>query len=348
MPVASKIPRLEDPHPDIVLFWTRPSSNASRSIRSLERSLDVRVICNPNWPQIFEQLAALYHNPQSLIVSVTDWFSAYCQVLVHRFTQEEPVCLLGSPTRKLASNVHLLVELRVRQRGESRAISFTNSSIILNIPSNTGADEPDHLDPVTISRNVKEALDFWFNNPDPGSVPEGGNELLAAFPPENEQRTDVTPPRKMPQLSAITTKLLDGPPYSIMIQSISVAHLNVVGNHPSSIYFIADALKKLHAAAENIPEHMYDEWISSKLWLRIRVKDSAFGFEDSTLMVQERDMSLADSIILEALQVIFKVIETMLGYHLVSDNGGIWHYERDEPFEEEPDMELDGGANPGA
>ncbi|KAI3328660.1 hypothetical protein F4824DRAFT_405785 [Ustulina deusta] len=319
--------------------WDNQDAPVQKAIKNLKEVIGVRISVDPEWPLLLTELGSFYPDKAILVRSVAAAVEAFCTALTTLADDEANAEWADTFLDKTGSHIRLFLEasksrdIDIAWSNQLRGfiISFPKSAI----PSQSYMQSFFAGDLLKVFDENEERSTSAKIEPTPAAAADDWADVAV------DNRTGNAAVVDIPQRPAITQQpaafdlipdveiiprpedLLLRPPYHLIMRNFNSSSTEVQCSHSPTLQFLSEYLKKW--ARTN-----YNNTNRPPL-AEVKLHQSAFGlgvvYDRLTVTVETRytAQELSPTILLA-------VIEGVLGYKGVSNDGPLWTFRRDVEF----------------
>ncbi|KAI0104282.1 hypothetical protein GGR51DRAFT_229837 [Nemania sp. FL0031] len=319
--------------------WEKDDAPVQKAIRNLKEVVGIRVTVNPEWPLLHSELGSFYPDKATLVPSIASAVESCCTALSTLADDEANSEWADALLEKTESHIRIFIEVS-KSRELGLFWSAQQRGIILALPKSavpsqaymrsffTGNllklfDEKSTHEPFSPTAEPA-AADDWA---DVAVDNRTGNAGVVELPQRHLAPTHVSPSFDIiPDVETVSRpdELLLKPPYHLIMYGGGKAFMEVQCSHSPTLQFLSDYLTKWSKTNHNNT--------TRPPCAEVKLHQSAFGLGvvyDRLTVNSETTRYMVQTV---SPTILLALIEGVLGYKLVSQDGSSWTFRRDIEF----------------
>ncbi|KAI0542510.1 hypothetical protein GGR58DRAFT_452633 [Xylaria digitata] len=316
--------------------WDNQDVPVQKAIKNLKEVIGVGVSVNPEWPLLFTELDSFYPDKATLVPSVAAAVEAFCTALTTFADDEANGEWADTLLEQTEGRVRFSLEVS-KTRDIGLIWSNQRRSFIIALPKSvmpsksymlsffTGNllkifdEKPNHS---TSSNTQSASIDDWA---DVALDNKTGNAAVIEIPQRHAVAQESPTFDIIPDIDTVARpdELLLKPPYHLTVRDYSSSTTVVQCSHSPTLQFLSNYLTKWARTNHNNTR--------KPPLAEIKLQQSAFGlgvaYDRLTVTADTRYTAQEISP-----TILLALIESVLGYKTVSNDGSFWTFRRDVEF----------------
>ncbi|KAF2972062.1 hypothetical protein GQX73_g1622 [Xylaria multiplex] len=316
--------------------WDNQDAPVQKAIKNLKEVIGVGVSVNPEWPLLFTELDSFYPDKATLVPSVATVVEACCTALATFADDDANGEWADTLLEQTEGRVRFALEIfKTRDIGliwsnqrrsfviglpksvmpsKSYMLSFFTGNLLKIFDEKPNHSTPPNTQPTSIDDWADVALDNKTGNAAVIEIPQ--RHAVARESPTFDIIPDI-------ETVARPDELLLKPPYHLTVRDYNSSTIVVQCSHSPTLQFLSDYLTKWARTNHNNTR--------KPPLAEIKLQQSAFGlgvaYDRLTVTADTRYTAQEISP-----TILLALIEGVLGYEIVSNDGSLWTFRRDVEF----------------
>ncbi|KAI1347869.1 hypothetical protein F5Y01DRAFT_307187 [Xylaria sp. FL0043] len=316
--------------------WDNQDSPAQRAIKKFKEAIGVQISVIPEWPILVTELGPFYPDKEILVLSIAAAVEACVTALTSLADDESNSEWADTLLERTASRVRLLLETS-KSRELGIAWSDEQKGLVISLPKSAIPSQSymlsfftgslikvfDEKEKHSISSKIEStAADDWA---DVAVDNKTGNAAVIETPQRHATTEQSLTFDLIPDVNIIPRpdELLLKPPYYLTVRDFSSSSTEVQCSHSPTLQFLSDYVKKWAKTNYN---HTNKPPLAE-----VELHQSVFGlgivYDRMTIKAESRYTTQEVSP-----TIILALVEGVLGYKVISNDGPYWSFRRDVEF----------------
>ncbi|GAW24094.1 hypothetical protein ANO14919_136740 [Xylariales sp. No.14919] len=316
--------------------WDNQDAPVQRAIKNVTEVIGVGVSISPEWPPLLAELDSFYPDKATLVPSIAAAVEACCASLATLADDEANSEWADTLLERTEGHVRLSLEVsKTREMG--MAWSGQRKSLIISLPKSVAPSKSYMLSFFTgnlLKIFEEKPKHSASSSADPASVDDWadvavdnktGNAAVIEIPQRHAIAQQTQAFDMIPDIDTIPRpdELLLRPPYHLTMRDFNSSSTEIQCSHSPTLQFLSDYLKKWARTNHNNT--------TKPPLAEVKLHQSAFGlgivYDRLTMAAESRYTAQEVSP-----TILLALIEGVLGYKQVSNDGPFWTFRRDVEF----------------